>query len=70
MDELEAGGNRATVLSTMNIGVNLVEIFSLFASSILATIGAGWCFALAGLGLICGALTYGRWYLSGRKTRS
>lgn len=32
----------------MNMGVNLVEILSLFASSLLVSAGIGWCFGLCG----------------------
>ena len=32
----------------MNIGVSLMEIFSLFASSLLVAVGIGWCFGLCG----------------------
>lgn len=48
VDELELGGSRASALSAMNIGVNLVELLSLFASSAMAAAGVGWCFALCG----------------------
>lgn len=30
----------------MNMGVNLVEMLSLFASSLLVAAGIGWCFGL------------------------
>ena len=53
---LELGGDRAAALSAMNMGVNLVEVVSLFASSVLAAIGVGWCFALCGALLLSGAL--------------
>lgn len=35
--------DRAAALSVMNMGVNLVEILSLFASSLLVAAGIGWC---------------------------
>lgn len=56
IDRLELGGDRAAALSAMNMGVNLVEVVSLFASSVLAAIGVGWCFALCGALLLSGAL--------------
>lgn len=64
IDRLDAGRNRAAALSAMNIGVNLAEIASLFASSLLAALGIGWCFALCGGLLLLGALGY---MLSSRK---
>lgn len=48
IDALELGHGRAAALSVMNIGVSLMEIFSLFASSLLAAAGIGWCFGLCG----------------------
>ena len=56
IDRLELGGDRAAALSAMNMGVNLVEVVSLFASSVLAAIGVGWCFALCSALLLSGAL--------------
>lgn len=64
IDRLDAGRDRAAALSAMNIGVNLAEIASLFASSLLAVLGIGWCFALCGGLLLLGALGY---MLSSRK---
>ena len=64
LDRLDAGRDRAAALSAMNIGVNLAEIASLFASSLLAALGIGWCFALCGGLLLLGALGY---MLSSRK---
>lgn len=64
IDRLDAGRDRAAALSAMNIGVNLAEIASLFASSLLAALGIGWCFALCGGLLLLGALGY---MLSSRK---
>lgn len=64
IDRLDAGRDRAAALSAMNIGVNLAEIASLFASSLLAALGIGWCFALCGRLLLLGALGY---MLSSRK---
>lgn len=48
IDTLELGHGRAAALSVMNIGVSLMEVFSLFASSLLAAAGIGWCFGLCG----------------------
>lgn len=48
IDTLEMEDGRATALSVMNMGVNLMEILSLFASSILVSAGIGWCFGLCG----------------------
>ena len=64
IDRLDAGRDRAAALSAMNIDVNLAEIASLFASSLLAALGIGWCFALCGGLLLLGALGY---MLSSRK---
>lgn len=64
IDRLDAGRDRAAALSAMNIGVNLAEIASLFASSLLAALGIGWRFALCGGLLLLGALGY---MLSSRK---
>lgn len=64
IDRLDADRDRAAALSAMNIGVNLAEIASLFASSLLAALGIGWCFALCGGLLLLGALGY---MLSSRK---
>ena len=64
IDRLDAGRDRAAALSAMNIGVHLAEIASLFASSLLAALGIGWCFALCGGLLLLGALGY---MLSSRK---
>lgn len=61
IDRLDAGRDRAAALSAMNIGVNLAEIASLFASSLLAALGIGWCFAL------CGGLLLLGYMLSSRK---
>ena len=64
IDRLDADRDRAAALSAMNFGVNLAEIASLFASSLLAALGIGWCFALCGGLLLLGALGY---MLSSRK---
>lgn len=48
IDALELGHGRAAALSVMNIGVSLMEVFSLFASSLLVAVGIGWCFGLCG----------------------
>ena len=56
IDALELEHERAAALSVMNIGVNLMEIFSLFASSLLVAAGIGWCFGLCGaLLMLCAA---------------
>ena len=64
IDRLDADRDRAAALSAMNIGENLAEIASRFASSLLAALGIGWCFALCGGLLLLGALGY---MLSSRK---
>lgn len=48
----------ATVLSAMNIGVNLVGIFSLAAASLLVAAGIDWCFDLCGAALMLCAVLY------------
>lgn len=55
VDALGLEGGRAAALSAMNLGVNLVEVVSLFASSALAALGIGWCFALCGGLLLLGS---------------
>ena len=56
VDTLEMENDRAAALSVMNMGVNLVEILSLFASSLLVAAGIGWCFGLCGVFLILGCI--------------
>ena len=59
IDALELGHGRAAALSVMNIGVSLMEVFSLFASSLLAAAGIGWCFGLCGALLMLCAVCRG-----------
>ena len=56
IDTLKMESDRAAALSVMNMGVNLVEILSLFASSLLVAAGIGWCFGLCGAVLILSAV--------------
>ena len=57
VDEWQLDTDRAAVLSTMNIGVNLVEVVSLFASSAIVGLGIHWCFTVCGILLVlCGAV--------------
>ena len=42
----------------MNIGVNLVGIFSLAAASLLVAAGIDWCFDLCGAALMLCAVLY------------
>lgn len=56
IDTLKMESDRAATLSVMNMGVNLVEILSLFASSLLVAAGIGWCFGLCGAVLILSAV--------------
>lgn len=65
IDTLALGNDRAAALSLMNMGVNLVEILSLFASSFLVAAGIGWCFCLCGAFLMLGA-----WRLYGGKSEA
>lgn len=60
IDTLEMENGRAAALSVMNMGVNLVEILSLFASSLLVAAGIGWCFGLCGVFLILSAALHYR----------
>lgn len=61
IDTLEMENERAAALSIMNMGVNLIEIFSLFASSLLVAAGIGWCFGLCGgLLMLCVRLCYSK----------
>ncbi len=48
IDDLNMGENRAASLSAMNMGVNMVEIAALFASSLFSLNAVKWCFVLAG----------------------
>ncbi len=52
IDDLNMGENRAASLSAMNMGVNVVEIAALFASSIFSLNAVKWCFVLVGSLLI------------------
>ena len=52
IDVLELDNNRAAALSVMNIGVNLMEVLSLFVSSLLVAAGINWCFGLCGVFLL------------------
>ena len=57
VDEWQLDTDRAAVLSTMNIGVHLVEVVSLFASSAIVGLGIHWCFTVGGILLVlCGAV--------------
>ena len=48
IDDLDMHENRAASLSAMNMGVNMVEIAALFASSIFSLNAVKWCFVLVG----------------------
>jgi hypothetical protein len=48
IDRMEAGDQRATALSVLNMGINLLEIAALFSSAVLAKLGIGTCFLMAG----------------------
>jgi MFS family permease len=48
IDRMEAGEQRATALSVLNMGINLLEIAALFSSAVLAKLGIGTCFLMAG----------------------
>lgn len=48
IDDLNMHENRATSLSAMNMGVNIVEIVALFLSSMFSLAAVKWCFVLAG----------------------
>lgn len=55
IDRYSGGKNRAATLSVLSMGVNLVEILALFASSLLAGASVGICFlAVGGLLLMFG----------------
>ena len=56
IDQLELKDNRAASLSMMNIGVNLVQVVSFFAASVLTKIGIGWCFAFCWISIIACSL--------------
>ncbi len=49
IDALGQTQNRASVLSVMNMGVNVVEIAALFASALLSRIGVSICFTMVGI---------------------
>ena len=61
VDVLKLENDRAAALSVMNIGVNLMEIVSLFASSVFVAAGIGWCFGLCGAVLMLCAVLYHFW---------
>ena len=48
IDDLNLHENRATSLSAMNMGVNIVEIAALFLSSMFSLAAVKWCFVLTG----------------------
>ena len=48
IDDLNMHENRATSLSAMNMGVNIVEIAALFLSSMFSLAAVKWCFVLMG----------------------
>ena len=48
VDETEQKDHRAAALSLLNMGVNLIEVVSLFASAALTKIGISWCFLFVG----------------------
>lgn len=52
VDEIGAGESRAAALSVFSMGSNLFEILALSASAVLMKAGAGFCFALVGVGLV------------------
>lgn len=58
IDTLALENHRAAALSVMNIGVNVMEMLSLFASSLLVAVGTGWCFGLCGVFLLLCAVLY------------
>lgn len=60
VDEAECGGQRAAMLSVLNMGVNLVEILTLSASAFLTKIGIQWCFVFVGCFLMAIALLFAR----------
>lgn len=59
VDKIGSAKKRATVLSVLNMGVNVIEIVALFASAILSSIGIEWCFLFIGVAVIaCAAVLY------------
>ena len=59
IDKIGSAKNRATALSVLNMGVNVIEIVALFASAILSSIGIEWCFLFFGAAVIaCAAVLY------------
>lgn len=59
IDKIGSAKNRATALSVLNMGVNVIEIVALFASAILSSIGIEWCFLFIGAAVIaCAAVLY------------
>lgn len=53
VDETEHSNHRAAALSVLNMGVNFIDVASLFVSAALTQIGISWCFLLIG-GLLLG----------------
>ena len=59
VDKIGSAKNRATALSGLNMGVNVIEIVALFASAILSSIDIEWCFLFIGVAVIaCAAVLY------------
>ncbi len=59
VDKIGSTKKRATALSVLNMGVNVIEIVALFASAILSSIGIEWCFLFIGAAVIaCAAVLY------------
>lgn len=48
IDDMDMNNNRATSLSALNMGVNMVEILALFLSSLFSIATIKWCFVAAG----------------------
>lgn len=59
VDDIGYAKNRATILSVLNMGVNLIEILALFASALLSDIGIEWCFLFAGsMMIVCSLIIF------------
>ena len=52
IDDMDMNDNRAASLSTLNMGVNIVEIITLFLSSLFSIATIKWCFVVAGVLLL------------------
>lgn len=52
VDTLGMDDNRAASLSVLNMGVNLVEIITLFSSALISGGGITWCFLVIGILLV------------------